>query len=114
MAPSTGPSTTSPTAPALSGRARLFRAVAIAEACSWAGLLIGMFFKYVAVGNDIGVNIFGPIHGALFVAYVVITVAVAGPLRWNAKTVVLALLASIPPLFTLWFERWATRTGRLR
>ena len=94
--------------------AAVFRVVAIAEACSWLGLLIGMFFKYVAVGNDIGVNIFGPIHGALFVAYVVITVAVAGPLRWNAKTVVLALLASIPPLFTLRFERWATLTGRLR
>jgi integral membrane protein len=113
MAPSTGPSTTSPTA-ALSTRARLFRAVAIAEACSWAGLLIGMFFKYVVVRDDIGVNIFGPIHGALFVAYLVIAVAVAGPMRWNAKTRVLALLASIPPLFTLWFERWATRTGRLR
>ena len=94
--------------------AKVFRAVAIAEACSWAGLLIGLFFKYVVVVADIGVNVFGPIHGALFVAYLVIAVAVAGPMRWNAKTLVLALLASIPPLFTLWFERWATRTGRLR
>ncbi len=91
-----------------------FRLLALAEAVSWAGLLIGMFFKYVVVRDDIGVNIFGPIHGALFVAYLVIAVAVAGPMRWNAKTLVLALLASIPPLFTLWFERWATRTGRLR
>lgn len=43
-----------------------FRAVAIAEAVSWVGLLIGMFFKYVVVGDDIGVTIFGPIHGAIF------------------------------------------------
>ncbi|MHA6794984.1 DUF3817 domain-containing protein [Pseudonocardia bannensis] len=97
----------------LSGHGRVFRAIAIAEACSWAGLLIGMLFKYVVIGNEIGVKIFGPIHGALFVAYVVITFVVARPLRWDARTIVLALIASVPPLFTLWFERWAARTGRL-
>jgi integral membrane protein len=98
---------------ALSRHGRVFRAIAIAEACSWAGLLIGMFFKYVVVGNDIGVKVFGPIHGALFVAYLVITLVVARRLGWNLRTVVLALGASIPPLFTLWFERWAERTGKL-
>ena len=91
----------------------LFVVVAIAEACSWAALLIGMFFKYVVVGNDIGVTVFGPIHGALFVAYVVVSLVVSRRLRWNARTLVLALLASIPPLCTLWFERWAERTDRL-
>lgn len=98
--------------------ARAFRVVAIAEACSWAGLLIGMFFKYVAVGsdgvgNDIGVTVFGPIHGALFVAYVVVTLVVARVFRWNLSTLVIGLVASVPPLATLWFERWARRTGRL-
>lgn len=69
---------TSPTSPSiLSGPARAFRAVAIAEACSWTGLLIGMFFKYVVVFDDIGVKIFGPIHGALFVAYLVVTLVAA-------------------------------------
>lgn len=98
--------------------ARIFRTVAIAEACSWAGLLVGMFFKYVAVGNDgvgndIGVTVFGPIHGALFVAYGVLTLLTARVLRWRPGTLVLALAASVPPLATLWFERWARRTGRL-
>jgi len=96
-----------------STRARLFRVAAIAEACSWAGLLVGMFVKYVVVYDDIGVQIFGPVHGALFVAYVVIAVLVARPLDWGLGTVLLALAASVPPLCTLWFERWATRTGRL-
>jgi integral membrane protein len=91
----------------------VFRALAIAEACSWAGLLIGMVFKYVVVHDEIGVQVFGPIHGALFVAYVVAAVAVARPLRWDRRTLLLALGASIPPLCTLWFERWALRTGRL-
>jgi integral membrane protein len=65
------------------------------------------------VHDDIGVEVFGPIHGALFVAYVVVSLVVFRPLRWDARTLVLALLASIPPLCTLWFERWAERTARL-
>jgi integral membrane protein len=93
--------------------ARVFRAVAIAEACSWAGLLIGMFFKYVVVFDDIGVTVFGPIHGALFVAYVLVSVLVARTFGWTLRTTLIALAASIPPLATLWFERWARRTGRL-
>lgn len=93
--------------------ARIFRTVSIAEACSWAGLLVGMFVKYVVVGNDIGVTVFGPIHGALFVAYGVLALLTARVLRWSPGTLVLALAASIPPLATLWFERWARRTGRL-
>lgn len=90
-----------------------FRVVAIAEACSWAGLLIGMLFKYVVVGDEIGVTIFGPIHGALFVAYVVVTVIVARTFGWRLRTTLLALAASIPPMATLWFERRARHTGLL-
>jgi integral membrane protein len=95
---------------------QLFRAVAIAEACSWLGLLTGMFFKYVAVGDPIGVQVFGPIHGALFVAYCAVAVWAARTLRWGRGTTVLALACSIPPLATLWFERRVRRaqplTGR--
>ncbi|GAB7042132.1 MULTISPECIES: DUF3817 domain-containing protein [Catenuloplanes] len=92
----------------------LFSIVAIAEACSWTGLLIGMFFKYVVVGNEIGVKIFGPIHGALFTAYVVLTLAVAWLNRWRWTTALVALACSIPPLATLAFERWARRRGLLQ
>ena len=90
-----------------------FRIVAVAEACSWIGLLIGMFVKYVPETTELGVKIFGPIHGGIFVAYVVVAVLAARVLRWNAGTTLLALAASVPPLATLWFDRWATRTGRL-
>ena len=105
--------TATPTALAETRAGRLFRVVAIAEACSWAGLLIGMLFKYVVVGNEIGVQVFGPIHGALFVAYLVVTAWAARTLRWPVATLVVALLCSIPPLATLWFERRARHTGRL-
>ncbi|PVZ08644.1 DUF3817 domain-containing protein [Actinomycetospora cinnamomea] len=93
--------------------ARVFRAVAIAEACSWIGLLVGMAFKYLVVFDDVGVRVFGPIHGALFVAYVVIALVTARVFRWSPTTTVLALLASIPPAATVWFERRAVRRGEL-
>ena len=90
-----------------------FRVVAVAEAVSWLGLLIGMFFKYVVVENEIGVKVFGPIHGTVFVLYVLLALAAARPLRWSVRTTLLALVASIPPFGSLVFERWALRTGRL-
>ena len=34
-------------------------------------------------------------------------------LRWDLGTTLLALAASLPPLATVLFERWVTRTGRL-
>lgn len=93
--------------------ATAFRIVAVAEALSWIGLLIGMFVKYVPGTSELGVQIFGPIHGGVFVAYVVVALLAARVLRWSLGTTFLALLASIPPLMTIWFERRATRTGRL-
>jgi integral membrane protein len=93
--------------------ARVFRFVAVAEACSWLGLLVGMAFKYLVVFDDVGVQVFGPIHGALFVAYGVVALVTARVFRWSFGTTVLALLASIPPAATLWFERRAVRRGEL-
>ena len=104
---------TAVTSPRTSALARTFRVVAIAEACSWIGLLIGMAFKYLVVFDDVGVRVFGPIHGALFVAYVVIALVTARVFRWSAVTTLLALAASIPPAATIWFERRAVRRGEL-
>ena len=63
----------------------LFRTVAIAEACSWAGLLAGMFLKHVTRTTEVGVQVFGPIHGVIFVAYLVSIVLVRKPLRWGRR-----------------------------
>ncbi len=91
----------------------LFRVVAVAEAFSWAGLLIGMFLKYVVELGEGGVPVLGMVHGALFVLYIATTLAVARPLGWSAGTVTVAVLASIPPLCTWFFEKWALRRGEL-
>ena len=94
--------------------AKTFRYVAFAEALSWLGLLIGMGFKYLAdPGTEVGVQFFGPVHGAMFVLYVVVAIAAALHFRWSPVVAVVALLASIPPFATAVFEIWASRTGRL-
>ncbi|WP_344974761.1 DUF3817 domain-containing protein [Streptosporangium fragile] len=84
---------------------RLFRYVAIAEACSWAGLLVGMYFKYIAATGDLGVKIFGPVHGALFVLYVAAVLAAARVARWGWGVIALGLACAVPPFTSLWFER---------
>ncbi|OLR91483.1 DUF3817 domain-containing protein [Actinokineospora bangkokensis] len=90
-----------------------FRAVALLEAVSWLGLLVGMFFKYATDAGDAGVKLFGPIHGVVFVAYVITAALAAREYKWSRWTTFWGLLCSIPPLFTLVFERYALRTGRL-
>jgi integral membrane protein len=91
----------------------LFKVVAVAEALSWLGLLLGMYFKYVSQSGDLGVKIFGPIHGGIFMVYVLLTLLVARTMRWGRWTVVIGLACSVPPFATLAFELWAARTGRL-
>lgn len=91
-----------------------FRIVAIAEAISWAGLLIAMAFKYALVENEVGVQIVGPIHGAIFLAYLVATLAVGVRCRWSPKVILLGLFAAVPPFLTVVFEKWADRNGHLR
>jgi integral membrane protein len=93
--------------------ARAFRIVAIAEAVSWVLLLAGMFVKWVLKTSEVGVQLAGPVHGAVFVAYVVVSLVAWRVLRWSFGTALLALVASVPPLCTVWFERWAQRAGHL-
>jgi integral membrane protein len=95
-------------------RVRLwFRAIAFAEACSWLGLLIGMYLKYVPETTEAGVHVFGPIHGTIFVAYLLATFAARSTFGWSLRTTALALVASIPPFATALFEVLAERRGLL-
>ncbi len=91
-----------------------FRIVALLEAMSWVGLLLGMYFKYLgSPRTEIGVKIFGPIHGGLFVAFLVIGVAAAITLKWTTGTWLAMLLGGIVPLGSVIFLIWADRTGRM-
>lgn len=91
-----------------------FRLVALAEAVSWVGLLLGMYFKYLGTPRtEIGVKIFGPLHGGIFVAFLVVALFAGLAFKWSVLTWLLALLASIVPLATVIFVIWADRTAKL-
>ncbi|KUI35001.1 hypothetical protein AU197_10960 [Mycobacterium sp. IS-1590] len=91
-----------------------FRFVALLEAVSWVGLLIGMYFKYLgAPRTEIGVKVFGPAHGAVFVAFVALGLLAAVMFRWATGTWLLGIVASIVPLASVVFLIWVERTGRL-
>lgn len=93
----------------------LFRIVAVAEALSWAGLLIGMFLKYVVeAGHEGGVPVLGMIHGVMFVLYVLTCLLARRAFGWGRKTTLLALASAIPPFCTYVFEVAADKRGLLR
>jgi len=91
----------------------VFRMIAIAEAVSWAGLLVGMYFKWIAQSSEAGVKMFGPIHGTIVIGYLLTVMLVRSSFRWDARTTLLAVVASVPPFGTLVFEIWADRRGLL-
>lgn len=91
-----------------------FRLIAVAEALSWAGLLVGMYFKHLAEpSNEIGVKIFGPVHGGVFMAFLAAALVVGIMRKWSVFTWAMALLGSIVPLGSVIFIIWADRTGRI-
>lgn len=91
----------------------LYRRIAVAEVVSWALLLVGMVLKYVTGTTELGVKVFGMVHGVVFIAFCLITVLVAINQRWTLKHAVLGLASAVPPFLTVWFERRMERAGRL-
>lgn len=92
----------------------LFRGVAVAEALTWAGLLVGMYLKYVPETTEVGVRVFGPLHGIAFIAFCLTTIVVGIDQQWRARRVLLGLVSALPPFATLLFEWYAERRAGLR
>ncbi|MBI3692677.1 MAG: DUF3817 domain-containing protein [Mycolicibacterium aromaticivorans] len=91
-----------------------FRLVALAEAVSWVGLLVGMYFKYLgSPRTEIGVKVFGMAHGVVFIAFVITALMAGIAYKWGVVTWLLALLGSIVPLGSVIFLIWADRTAKL-
>jgi integral membrane protein len=86
---------------------RLFRRLAVTEAITWALLLTGMFLKYVTETTELGVRVFGMVHGVAFVAYCVTTVVVAVDQRWSFRRSLAALACAVPPFATVPFDKYA-------
>jgi integral membrane protein len=91
----------------------LYARLAVAEVVSWALLLLGMVLKYVTQTTELGVKVFGMVHGVVFIAFVLVTILVAVNQRWGVREAVLGLASAVPPFLTVWFERRMERRGRL-
>lgn len=92
----------------------IFRVIAFAESVSWAGLLVGVYLKRVAETTELGVTVFGPIHGVIVLTYLVVVFYSSRTFGWNARTALLAAFASVPPFATVVFEVWADRRNLLQ
>lgn len=99
--------------PSTSAIIRVFRLLAVAEAFSWAALLTGMYFKWIARTTELGVEIAGPVHGALFIGYGMAALVLWRLQRWPFAVALFAGLSAFVPFATVLFERWADRRGHL-
>lgn len=97
----------------MSPAGKLFAAAAFIEGATWAGLLIGMLLKYGTGTTELGVWLFGRLHGLAFLFYVVVSLYAGFKLRWPLWALLVALLAAVPPLVTVPVEIWFRRIGLL-
>jgi integral membrane protein len=74
-----------------------FRLVAYAEAVTFLILLGGVVVKRVLNGSDVGVRVMGPIHGIVFLVYVVMVLQVRASQAWNLGQTLLVIVASALP-----------------
>jgi integral membrane protein len=89
-----------------------FRYVALAEATSFLILLVCSVLKRTADFEE-GVPVMGAIHGALFVAYVVIALSVRPNAGWTGKQTLGVLIGAVLPFGGFVVDRWLARTGQL-
>lgn len=73
-----------------------FRIVALTEATSFLVLLVMSILKRTA-DFEAGVTVMGPVHGALFVAYVALAILLRPEQGWDTKTFVLILVGAVVP-----------------
>ncbi len=93
--------------------ATIYTIIARFEAFTWAGLLVGMFLKYGLETTEMGVWLFGRLHGFAFLAYFIIAIVTGLRLKWPWWASLLAVLAAIPPLVTFPLELWFRKIGLL-
>lgn len=87
---------------------RNFRYLALAEATSFLLLIAASVIKNTG-GEEIGVTILGPIHGALFIFYVIAALGLRIPEGWNAKQTFWILVGAVLPFGGFVVDWWLAR-----
>lgn len=81
------------------------RYVALAEATSFLVLLVFSVIKRTA-DNELGVQIMGPIHGLLFVAYIALAINVRSEYGWSGRTTFWVMVGAVVPFGGYVVDRW--------
>jgi integral membrane protein len=84
------------------------RYIALAEATSFIALLVASVVKRTG-GSELGVEILGPIHGVLFIAYVVIALNLRPQVGWSGKTTFWVLVGAVVPFGGYVVDWWLPR-----
>jgi len=72
-------------------------------------VLVGMPLKYIG-GNDTVVAVVGPIHGFLFMIYLVLAFDLARRAKWSFTRMILVMLSGTIPFLSFWTERKVTNS----
>ncbi len=90
---------------------KTFRYVALAEATSFIALLIAAIVKRTD-GGAVGVRILGPIHGLLFISYVVVALSIRSDQNWSGKVTFWILVGAVLPFGGYVVDWWLLREQR--
>ncbi len=90
---------------------KAMRYVALAEATSFLALLVASFLKHQDKG-ELGVQILGPIHGVLFIAYVVLALRLRPEQGWSPKVTFWILVGAVVPFGGYAVDWWLLRNER--
>ncbi|MFY9487240.1 MAG: DUF3817 domain-containing protein [Solirubrobacterales bacterium] len=87
---------------------KTFRWIAFAEATSFLALLVATYIKHTD-GGELGVQILGPLHGVLFVAYWGFAVNIRETMQWDMRVTALVLLGAVLPFGGYAVDWWLLR-----
>lgn len=84
---------------------KFFKMIALSEGISTILLFfVAMPLKY-AMGKPEYVKLFGSLHGALFIAYILLAILLKYQNNWNTKQFGLVCLASLVPFGSFYLEK---------
>ena len=84
---------------------KIFRIISFFEGISYLLLLfVAVPIKYF-LGDEFYVKILGMPHGILFIGYIVLAISIRKKMKWNLKTFITVLFASIIPFGTFYVDK---------
>jgi len=92
---------------------RLYLVLAIAEACTWTLLIVGLIVRATAGIEPTVLTVIGGIHGFVFISYGATAILVAINQRWHPLVALLAVVTAIVPYATIPFDVVQSRRGAL-